>query len=225
MNQVTVEMLVEQGRGDDIERLITLADLGITGVSVRSEEIDPEVVSAVRSLISTLTAKSEDAPEDFDPDPNQTLIEFEHSGGAGATARIGLNDESRGTRMWFSHIGPVLKVLSDGGLLVVDELDASLHPRLSSEILRLFADPETNPRSAQLLFSTHDTSLLGNLLDHRLSREDVWFTEKDNTGATLLYPLSDFRPRKDEALERGYLQGRYGAVPIVDFAELAEQLK
>jgi AAA15 family ATPase/GTPase len=173
----------------------------------------------MRTLLKTL---DDEAPE---PDPTHTIIEFDHQSADGASARISHAFESRGTQMWFSYIGPVLKTLRDGGVLVVDELDASLHPRLSSEILRLFAGRDTNPHGGQLVFSTHDTSLLSSLVDHRLAREQVWFTEKDTSGATILYPLSDFRPRKNEALERGYLQGRYGGVPIVDFSELAEQLK
>jgi AAA15 family ATPase/GTPase len=80
----------------------------------------------------------------------------------------------------------------------------------------LFQDPTSNPNGAQLLFTTHDTNLLGTVLgDAPLRRDQVWFTEKDSGGATHLYPLTDFHPRKHENLERGYLQGRYGAIPFV----------
>ena len=83
-------------------------------------------------------------------------------------------------------------------------------------IIRLFNSPTSNPRNAQLLFTTHDTNLLGTTLgDPPLRRDQVWFTEKDKEGATTLYPLTDFHPRKSENLERGYLQGRYGTIPFL----------
>lgn len=80
----------------------------------------------------------------------------------------------------------------------------------------MFNDPSHNPRNAQLIFTTHDTNLLGTIVgESALRRDQIWFTEKDEGGATHLYPLTDFHPRKEENLERGYLQGRYGAVPFL----------
>jgi hypothetical protein len=101
-------------------------------------------------------------------------------------------------------------------LLCVDELEANLHPMVALEIVRLFNDPKQNQHGAQILFTTHDTNLLGNVLgEPALRRDQVWLTEKDQKGATHLYPLTDFHPRADENLERGYLQGRYGAIPFL----------
>ena len=101
-------------------------------------------------------------------------------------------------------------------MLLVDELEASLHPLLGSAIVRMFNSPKTNPANAQLLFTTHDTNLLGTTLgEPPLHRNQVWFTEKDREGATALYPLTDYKPRNVENLERGYLQGRYGAIPFL----------
>ena len=98
--------------------------------------------------------------------------------------------------------------------MVVDELEQSLHPLLVLEILRLFHNPETNPKGAQLIFTTH----MPLLLDQELIRRDqVWFTEKSAEGATSLFPLTDFKPRKGkyESILKGYLSGRYGAVPVL----------
>jgi hypothetical protein len=88
---------------------------------------------------------------------------------------------------------------------------------LALAIIRLFQDPKRNPHGTQLLFNTHDASLLGNLLSDPppLRRDQVWLTEKDKEGASHLYPLTDYKPRASENLERGYLQGRYGAVPFL----------
>jgi AAA15 family ATPase/GTPase len=103
-----------------------------------------------------------------------------------------------------------------GGLLLVDELESSLHPLLGLMILRLFNSPETNPRNAQMLFTTHDTNLMGTTLgEPPLRRDQIWFTEKEENGGTRVYPLTDYKPRKSENLERGYLQGRYGAIPFL----------
>jgi hypothetical protein len=111
---------------------------------------------------------------------------------------------------------PTLQAIQDGGAIIVDELDASLHPALAQEIVRQFNDPATNPHNAQLIFTTHDTNLLGtNLGEPALRRDQVWLTEKDNDGGTVLYPLTDYKPRKAENLQRGYLQGRYGAIPFL----------
>lgn len=102
-------------------------------------------------------------------------------------------------------------------MLLVDELEASLHPLLALKVLDLFHDVATNPKNAQLLFTTHDTNLLGTLPGGKpaLRRDQVWLTEKDDQGQTQLYPLTDFKPRKSENLERGYLQGRFGAIPVL----------
>lgn len=107
----------------------------------------------------------------------------------------------------------VVKTIAHGGVLCVDELDASLHPLMAVEIVKLFNDPTNNPHGAQLLFNTHDT----NILEYAgLRRDQIWFTEKDKSGATHLYPLTDYKARKEENIKRGYLQGRYGAIPFLE---------
>lgn len=132
------------------------------------------------------------------------------------TASFELHEESEGTQRLYALAAPVLDVLQRGRLLIVDELDSSLHTLLVRRLVRLFHQPEHNPKGAQLLFTTHDTSLLDRTL---FRRDQIWFTEKDRDQATRVYPLSDFSPRETEAWERGYLIGRYGAVPIFDDAQ------
>jgi len=110
----------------------------------------------------------------------------------------------------------IFRALETGGVLLVDELESSLHPHLASKIVDLFNCPMTNQGNAQLVFSTHDTNLLGNTAgEPSLRRDQVWLTEKDKSGATTLYPLTNYKPRNVENLERGYLQGRYGAIPFL----------
>ena len=133
-----------------------------------------------------------------------------------------LEEESAGTKTWFQIIGPALAALRDGRTLLFDEIDASLHPRLSARLIEIFQDPETNPSGAQLVFTSHDASLL-----NALNRDEVWFTEKGPDGATRLVALAEFggeRVRKSLNLERAYLQGRFGAIPEIDQAEVRDAL-
>lgn len=119
--------------------------------------------------------------------------------------------ESEGTKTFLAQLPAVLSALSSGGTLAIDEIDRSLHSILCIALIRLFMSKQTNPNSAQLLFTTHDSSLLSS---GDLRRDEIWFTEKRDDGASVLYPLTDYSPRKQENLERGYLQGRYGAIPF-----------
>ncbi len=123
------------------------------------------------------------------------------------------DEESNGTIAYLRVLGPALKALNDGAVLCIDELDASLHPLLASQLVRIFGDPSTNRKGAQLICNTHDATLLGRA---NLRRDQIWFTEKSADGASHLYPLTDFKPRQNENLESGYLQGRYGAIPFLD---------
>jgi len=143
---------------------------------------------------------------------------FKHTAPKGS-ATFELTDESTGTQRLFSLAAPVLDVLRDGRILLVDELDASLHPLLVRQLIAMFHNNQINQKNAQLIFTTHDTTLLDQSI---FRRDQVWFTEKDADQATNLYPLTDFSPRKNEAIEKGYLMGRYGAVPF--FHELPSLL-
>ena len=134
--------------------------------------------------------------------------------GEGEPVTFDLEDESAGTQTWFRLIGPALTVLRFGWVLLLDEIDASLHPRLSARLIEIFQDPQTNTRGAQLVFTSHDTSLLNGL-----NRDEVWLTEKAPGATTRLVGLAEFggaRVRKSLNLERAYLQGRFGAIPEVD---------
>jgi uncharacterized protein len=126
---------------------------------------------------------------------------------------LALEDQSAGTRSWIGLVSAALTTLGAGGLMVVDEIDASLHPHLVTRLINLFRDAEVNPAGAQLLLTTHDATLLD---EETLSRDEIWFVEKDpDTGATRLFPLTDFHPRKNDNTEGRYLAGGYGAVPVL----------
>lgn len=126
--------------------------------------------------------------------------------------------ESSGTNKLFDLSGPIFETLYTGAVLVVDELDAKMHPLISQYIIELFNSPVTNPKNAQLIFTTHDTHLLSQKI---LRRDQIWFTEKDSREQTDLYSLMDIvlpdgtKPRNDANYEKNYVAGRYGAIPYI----------
>lgn len=174
--------------------LLRFADLGIVGAAVVQSD-------ATRG-----------------PVPFEPQIEFLHSASTeDGKASLPWQWESAGTRSWFDLLQLAVRALDVGGLLAVDDLGAELHPLLTAALIRLFHQPETNPHGAQLIFNSHDVGLLGRHREIRLARDQVWLTEKDDSGATRLYPLSEFRVRGGlDDVEGRYLKGRYGAVPFLD---------
>jgi AAA15 family ATPase/GTPase len=120
-------------------------------------------------------------------------------------------NESAGTRMLFTLAGPIIGAIENGSLLIIDELDSSLHILLIKEILQLFHDTGQNKNGAQIIFTSHSALLLD---DQILQRDQIWLTEKDNCGVSELVPLTDFKPgKKYESVVKDYLAGKYGAVP------------
>ncbi len=126
--------------------------------------------------------------------------------------------ESSGTRKLFDMSGPIFDTLEKGSTLVIDELDAKMHPLISQQIIRLFNSTRSNPHNAQLIFTTHDTHLLSTKM---LRRDQIWFTEKNDAEQTDLYCLTDIvlpdgtKPRNDANYEKNYIAGRYGAIPYI----------
>lgn len=139
-------------------------------------------------------------------------VEFSHQTSEGKRFQLPISLESSGTRRLFENAGMWLHVLEKGLVVCIDELETSLHPLITRFLVALFHHPEINQNHAQLIFTTHDTTILDTDF---LRRDQIWFVEKDNHQSTRLYPLSDFSPRKNEALQKGYLQGRYGALPYI----------
>ncbi|MCO8276823.1 ATP-binding protein [Actinoplanes sp. TRM 88003] len=183
----------DQSERDQALALLQLADLGISDVVVDEEEMvyssSPRERSSRKRVRLVHKAGTRDVPLNFEL-------------------------ESEGTKTWFHMIGPVLNALRDGSIIVFDELDASLHPTVSAELLKFFHSPTLNPRGAQLVFTSHDTSLL-----NHLNRDEVWLTEKRDDGSTRLGALAEFageRVRRSQNLESAYLHGRFGALPQVD---------
>jgi len=207
--QFTIDRCASENEKQRIMAFMNAADISIANINLEKQLFNASMVPPVifpelrDKMIKDLSGKE------------LTAVKFVHNTEAGAVS-LDLADESQGTQKLFVFSGPWLDVLSNGKVLVIDELNTSLHPLLVRHLVSLFHNSKTNHRNAQLVITTHDTSLL----DPDIYRRDqVWFTEKDTHGATSLYSLVEFKPRKNEAFERGYLKGRYGALPFIgDFA-------
>lgn len=219
----TAEMVKEPETKERVMALVRAADLGVC--DIERAPVDPEVAERLQRALRVLQGEEGD-PETSDEDINivfEDSVRLKHRGAAGEVD-LEPEFESQGTMVWVGLIGPVLDALDGGHVLLADELDASLHPYLVALLVQMFQDPDLNPRCAQLIFNAHDISVLGDSDQSVLGRDQIWFAEKDLEGATAVYPLVDFRPRRDEALGRRYLQGRFGAVPVVDHGEVRSGL-
>jgi energy-coupling factor transporter ATP-binding protein EcfA2 len=177
-----------------------------------SEELNPRAAALLRDFDTGIAGfRLEPGPEKYLP---RVFMRHDTPGGP---VEWELDQESAGTRRLFDLAPAVLAALDIGGLVVLDEFGAQLHPHITQRIVALFQNPATNPLGAQLLFNTHDNTLMR---DNLLRRDQIWFTEKGQDGNTTLYPLADFKPRKDLAIDSAYLDGRMGAVPVLPPAEV-----
>jgi hypothetical protein len=215
----TTEMLGDERRRMQVLTLLQAADLGIVGATKHPP--DPVIQERLRRAVRILHGIEGEFDGDEGPTFEELGVRLTHRG-IDENVELDADDESLGTRVWFGLIGPVVRALETGSVFLADELDASLHPALVAELVRLFQDPASNPRRAQMIFNSHDASLLGDAIgDRLLGRDQIWFTEKRNDGTTRMYPLVDLEPRKQEAIGKRYLAGRYGAVPIVSHHQFA----
>lgn len=194
-------------RKDEVLRFLRSADLGIGDVRVILKDFSPEML-----------------PEDLPSELKQQVLEnmsgakfpevrVSHNTGRGQPVELDLDDESDGTQKMFALAAPWLDTLDSGHVIVFDELHDNLHPALVRFLVDRFHDPEANSRGAQLVFTTHDTSILSQDV---FRRDQIWFCERNSRYETRVFPLTDFRPRHGvENLERSYLSGRYGALPYI----------
>ncbi len=190
-----------------ILEFLNAADLSIKDINIERKRFDPtDLPSDMPEPIKDIIRKDLDGAE-FSEAKFLHIVE-----GTEEVVTLEADDESVGTKKLFAMAGPWLDVIDNGHVLFVDELNNSMHPLMVRFLIGMINNPQINRKNAQLIFSTHDTSVLDNEL---FRRDQIWFTEKDAMNATNLYPLSDFTPRKGEALEKGYLKGRYGALPYI----------
>lgn len=207
LNESLTWQLLQKPKGKNkILPFLRQADFGISDIDVDTQQVPPGGIIAGGGGVVLHHPPGAKGPQVY-------RATFTHTWGDGSDeAKLKFDDESSGTQVFFKSAGAWLNVLANGEVFLVDEIDSSLHPLLTRFLIQRFHSSKTNPNNAQLVFNTHDLFFL----DQELFRRDqVWFVEKKMDGATRLYPLTDFKPRNDESLERRYIRGRYGALPII----------
>jgi len=194
---------------DRVRGLVQDADLGIRDLRITERRVRPVLPpvevgkriskQAKRLLVENIAARLESVHAVADTQ-EEVSFDFQEA-------------ESHGTHRFFALAGLWLRTIENGGTVVLDELDCSLHPSLTRKLIQLFQNAEVNTRGAQLIFVTHDSTLMDQSL---FRRDQIWIVEKDAEQASRLFSLYDFdeKPRKGEALEKRYLAGRYGGVPM-----------
>lgn len=225
---------------DKVLKYLEFADIGIKDLKVTKKYVNFDKMPQLSNLVGVATedvnfdempllkeyllkSKSLSEKETTDIDLNEIklfgadMISY-HKGidvnGNNTLIPFNIADESAGTQKYIHLIGPIIDSLENGYTVFIDELDLHLHPNILKELVKIMHNPEVNKNNAQFIFTTHCT----NLLDLELFRRDqIWFTDKNNeTGITDLISLADYSPRKDLNIQKGYLEGRFGAVPFLN---------
>ena len=209
----TLRKMEDEEFKKEIVSLVKTADIGIENIDLQEDDIHVEDVSKVplpdfikEEMLKNGGVKSisiNTSHKVFDDKNNFITHEtFELE-----------KDESFGTKKFFKISAPVIDTLKNGKILLIDELDSSLHPILTKHLIKLFNDEKINKNNAQLIFTTHDTNLLKPTI---FKREQIWFTQKDKYGSTNLYSMLEIKGvRASDDFEKHYIQGKYGAVPYI----------
>jgi AAA15 family ATPase/GTPase len=205
--------LVDENVKDKIISFIRYADTGIISAKVEQVE-EPGFMAEFNKKLNDIVFEQVDEKVKVQVEASfeREKIAFSHRGVNGEEVLLDIKSESRGTIALIKMLGPIFDCLDNGKTIIIDELDTSMHSLLSSKLVSLFSNTATNPICAQLIFSTHDTSILSSDF---LRRDEIWFTEKNCEGATDVYSLADIKSRQTDNFEKGYLQGRYGGVPYL----------
>ncbi|KAF1083027.1 MAG: putative abortive infection protein [Candidatus Rifleibacterium amylolyticum] len=199
---------------EEIKRLVTSADFGIDDLKHREDRVPVNEIDNLpvpKEIRDTMLANASPLVK---LGARTIHVKYDEAGAPVGFEEFDLaGDESEGTKKYFCLSAPFIDTLRNGKILLVDELDASLHPLLTMALISLFNNPDINTRNAQLIFVSHDTNLLNQKLFHK---SQIWFTEKDRFGSTHLHSLVDYKNvRATDNLEKHYIQGKYGAIPYV----------
>lgn len=214
----TLRMFLEHLNGaDQAQDFFRQLQLGFTRFTVKKVDIPKDVLEKAPDAIKTQLER--DMRSGGFVEPFTTHNVYSEEGRIVGERNFHKNKmESEGSKKVIEMSGPIFDTLNEGKTLIVDELDAKLHPLLTRNIVLLFMDPQRNPKGAQLIFATHDTNLLD--LDV-IRRDQIWFAEKDKVESTDIYSLVEFKDedgkkvRNDRDIKRDYIRGRYGAIPFI----------
>lgn len=217
---VTFRLMENEKYENEVAEFIKIADLGIEDIHTELKEINTKKFLFLKPILKNFAKKAgniEIGSELKVPEVYFHHKKYNKDNSYLSMEKFNLFVESEGTQKLFHLSGPILDTIFKGMILAIDELDTSLHPVIVQEIIRLFNSYE-NKRNAQLIFNTHNTTLLSKKL---FRRDQVWFVEKDMYGSSDLYSLAEYKVRKDASFEKDYINGKYGAIPFVgDFRRL-----
>ncbi|WP_434783932.1 AAA family ATPase [Micrococcus luteus] len=228
LERVAMEMIASPSEQEDIaESLLHAADLGIENLDMKEEEIPQEVRDQMRRLVEALKSGDEEESEDLEAIVPQVrdVVVFHHTDNKGGKFELPVSAESSGTITWLTTAWHALNALRAGTVLIIDELDASLHPDLVRYLVSLFLNPSINVAGAQLIFTTHDINLMGNVPTRLLEPHMVWLVEKGEGGVSDLFSLDEFNNRPGNNSQKRYLSGAFGAVPEINEALLVSYLR
>ncbi|OAZ03921.1 AAA family ATPase [Flavobacterium succinicans] len=201
-----------------ILELLKAADFGIQDIKLQKLDIEKLPKGMPKEIRDKILKEVKEENAEFIADVLTTHTKYDLNKQVVDKVNFSLDDdESSGTRKFFALTGPILDVVQNGYILVVDELDSKLHPNLVCKIVSLFNSKEFNTKNAQLIFNSHDTNLLSSGL---FRRDQIWFTNKDKYGEAKLYSLANFKSdevKKNEPFEDNYIRGKYGAIPYLGF--------
>ena len=216
----TINILEDEKYRDKIKEFLFRLDLGVRDINIEYKDFaahelpDTMTASTKNKLIGLLSGKKEAIPYAVHP-----VYDKEGNGSNESISWKLTERESAGTKKAFHISGPVVWALNHGGILIIDEIEAKMHPRITLDIIDTFLNKKTNPNHAQLIFATHDTNILGY---SKLRRDQIYFTEKNKWEATEIFALSDFiylngknKERAETNKAKRYIEGRYGAIPML----------
>ena len=205
----------EKGEQDKVHQfvieLLKESDINIQDYLIKSEPInDQDLIQ----IFGPLYQAAKDAKMLEGKKQNVFMDHLvSHEDGTTSTYRMSLADESKGTENLFLLAPILMRALSTGETVIIDEIERSLHPLLVKHVVSNFNDPERNPNHAQLIFNTHNLELMS--LDI-FRRDQIYFVDKSGkTGESELYSLDEFSVRTEENIKKGYLLGRFGAIPSI----------
>lgn len=204
-----------------ITNIVQRADLSISNISFDKEEmplnkLGPRLKKRLIPFLSSISANTNEKGQGQFTIRRATTVHHQYDSKrkhVGNTKLSLMHDESSGTRMFIGLAAAAVETLAAGGVLVVDELGASMHPFLTKMIVDQFDNKQSNPNAAQLIYNSHETYLLGR--ETNLRRDQMWLADKNEFGESYLKRLSEYKTRKDFDIASNYLAGRFGAIPFI----------
>ncbi|BBF81867.1 AAA family ATPase [Asticcacaulis excentricus] len=209
----TPVFLQEEENIHTVSRILSAIDTGVTGITCEEQEVQNA------SIFDSLPKKIRDRLLE----EAKLKFTFWHKSDQGDPFPMDFKYESSGTKKLFHFIPIVIFTIARGGVLIVDELEASLHPHIAALFVKIFNDPDVNATNAQLIFTTHNTGLLDSQV---MRRDQIWFVRKD-AGSSTFYCLDEFDKKivtPQSPIDEWYDEGRFGAVPKINYGAVADQL-